>query len=161
MHKIGLLFGSFNPLHNGHIMVAKAAQEDNNLDEVWFVVQPKNIYKPTFDLLDYETRKKLISNSGYTVYQSKSTNYAHFILETLKEVTDADATLILGEDLSAGFKKWPDYDQIRDLASIYQSHRIDGISSGQVRDRLKHNQPIDDLVPPAVANYLKKHLHSN
>ena len=160
MRKIGLLFGSFNPLHNGHLMVAKAAQLERTLDEVWFVVQPENIYKPVFIFLDYETRKRLISESGYQVYESSSTDYAHFILNTLKEIQDVDLTLILGADLTATFPQWEDHDEITELVSIYQSHRIDDISSGQIRDRLEDNKSIDDLVPPAVASYLIRHQHS-
>lgn len=154
MKKIGLLFGSFNPLHNGHIMLAEAAKSDIGLDEVWFVVQRENTYKPAFEFLDYETRKQLIAESGLTHYEPQSTDYAHLILDTLKELGDYQITLILGEDLIASFSTWSDYDEIRELATIYESHRIDGISSGQIRDRLATGESIDDLVTPAVASYL-------
>lgn len=159
MKKIGLLFGSFNPLHNGHIMLAEAAKKDVDLDEVWFVVQDKNSYKPAFEFLDYAARKTLISTSGLTLYQPQSTNHAHLILDTLREIKDHELTLILGEDLISSFSNWADYDAIRELATIYESHRIDNISSGLVRDRIEANQPIDDLVPPAVASYLAQHRH--
>ena len=154
MKKIGLLFGSFNPLHNGHVMLAGAAQKDVDLDEIWFVVQDKNSYKPVFEFLDYSTRKQLISASGFTLYEPQSTDYAHLILDTVQEIKDHELVLILGEDLIKSFPTWSDYDAIRDVATIYESHRIDGISSGQVRDRLDAGQTIDDLVPPAVASYL-------
>ena len=158
MKKIGLLFGSFNPLHNGHIMLAEAAKNDIHLDEVWFVVQGENSYKPVLEFLDYATRKQLITDSGLKLYKPQSTDYAHLVLDTLREVNDYEVTLILGEDLIASFPTWPDYDQIRELATIYESHRIDGISSGLIRDRLADGQSIDDLVPPAVASYLAQQL---
>ena len=157
MKNIGLLFGSFNPLHNGHIMLAEAALQEADLDEIWFVVQRRNDYKPAFDFIDYNTRLQLIVDSGYKVYEPHSTDYAHLVRDTLKELTDHHLTLLLGEDLAASFASWDDYDEIARLATIYQSHRIDDISSGLIRDRLAHNQPIDDLVPPAVANYLAQH----
>ncbi len=156
MKKLGLLFGSFNPLHNGHIMLADAAKKDMRLDEVWFVVQPENSYKPVFDLLDYETRKQLITQSGLKLYEPRSTDYAHLILDTLKEIHDFDITLILGEDLVASFPQWADYDEIRERATIYELHRIDGISSGIIRDRLKAGESIADLVPSSVADYLRQ-----
>lgn len=156
MKKVGLLFGSFNPLHNGHVVLAKAALRDIKLDEVWFVVQPQNSYKPAFDFLDYKTRKDLIVQSGFKLYEPASKNYAHFILETLKELPEYDLTLIMGEDLVASFPAWPDYDQIRELATIYESHRIDGISSGLIRDTLAARESIADLVPQPVASYLKQ-----
>lgn len=161
MRKIGLLFGSFNPLHNGHIAVARAAQTEERLDDVWFVVQPTNPYKPTFDLLTYETRVQLINQSGLTTYQPTSTDYEHYILDTLKELASYNLTLILGADLLSSFPSWHDYDEIMKRANIYQSHRIDDISSGLVRDRLQNNQPIDDLVPQVVAIYLRQHQRSD
>lgn len=157
MKNIGLLFGSFNPLHNGHVMLAEAAKQDMKLDEVWFVVQPQNSYKPIFDLLDLQARKDLIIKSGYKVYNPTSTDYAHLILDTLRELTGYNLTLLLGEDLAASFPTWPDYDHIKHLAAIYQSHRIDGISSGLIRDKLMARESIDNLVPQPVANYLKQH----
>jgi cytidyltransferase-like protein len=159
MKKIGLLFGSFNPLHNGHTMLAEAATKDIGLNEVWFVMQKENRYKPSFNFLSYEKRKELVSQSGLKLYQPQSTDYAHLILDTLREINDHEITLILGEDLVESFPRWPDYDQIRDLATIYESHRIDGISSGKIRDRLEAGESISDLVPPTVASYLAQHQH--
>lgn len=156
MKKIGLLFGSFNPLHNGHVMLAKAAQQEAELDEVWFVVQPENSYKPAFEFLDYETRKQLITESGLTLFESQSKDYPHLILDTLKEIKGHEVTLILGEDLIASFPHWPDYQQIKQHAQIYESHRIDGISSGQVRDRLQEGKSIAALVPDSVRDYLEQ-----
>lgn len=140
-------------------MLAEAALADARLDEVWFVVQPENSYKQVFEFIDYETRKKLIRDSGLTLFEPLSTNYAHLILDTLKEITGYELTLILGEDLVASFPDWSDHKEIKNLAQIYESHRIDGISSGIIRDRLATDQSIDDLVPPAVANYLTQHQH--
>lgn len=154
MKKIGLLFGSFNPLHNGHIQLAQAAQQEGGLEDVYFVLQPKNSYKPAFDFIDYEARKKLIVDSGLRLYTPQSTNYQHYILDTLKEFPDMAITLILGEDLAKSFPRWQDYQQIKDLTTIYESRRIDDISSGLVRDRLAAGEPIDDLVPRSVRDYL-------
>lgn len=156
MKKIGLLFGSFNPLHNGHIMLAEAAKTNVGLEEVWFVVQGENSYKPVFEFLDYQTRKQLIIESGLKLYEPRSVDYAHLIRDTLQEINNHDVTLILGEDLTASFSHWPDYDEIRNLATIYESHRIDGISSGLIRDRLTAGESIDDLVPSSVADYLRQ-----
>lgn len=157
MKKIGLLFGSFNPLHNGHIALAKAAKTDAKLDEVWFVVQEQNNYKPNLGFISYPDRKKLIVKSGLKIYEPKSNNHGHLILDTLKEIKGYDITLILGEDLVVSFTEWTDYNEIKQHAKIYKSSRIDGISSGVVRDRLAAGQSIDHLVPPAVASYLAPH----
>lgn len=156
MKKIGLLFGSFNPLHNGHVALAELAQHDNLLDEVWFVLQNENSYKPANDFLDYETRKLLIEEAGLTVYQPRTTNYAHFVLETLRELTDYDRTLILGKDLAEHFADWQDYHEIVSLAKVYAAQeRIQDVSSGKVRAALQAGSPIAALVPPSVARFLQ------
>lgn len=157
MRSIGLLFGSFNPLHNGHLTLARQAQSEARLDEVWFVVQPENSYKPTFEFLDYRARKDLITQSGLILYDPKTTNYPHFMLDTLKELQAHKLTLILGDDLVASFPTWPDYEQIKGLARVYKSKRHHELSSGTVRDRIAADKPIDDIVPAAVASYLKQH----
>lgn len=155
MKKIGLLFGSFNPLHNGHIMLAEMAQVNCQLDDVWFVLQASNSYKPSINFMDYETRKLLIEEAGLTVYAPKTTDYAHFILETLRELPGYDLTLILGNDLQASFEDWQDAEAIKKLAHVYAApKRLDGISSGLVRDRLTAGEPIDHLVPHSVSRYL-------
>jgi nicotinate-nucleotide adenylyltransferase len=156
MKSIGLLFGSFNPLHNGHSKLAQTAQSEAGLDEVWFVVQPENPYKPGITLLDTATRKRLIAQSGLTTYSPKTIDYQHYVLDTLKELGDYNLTLLLGEDLADSFNQWPDYEVIRTLATMYTSKRHDDISSAMVRERLGNNQPIDDLVPKPVAQYLQQ-----
>lgn len=159
MKRLGILFGSFNPLHNGHIDVAKKTLTEVHLDEVWFVIQPSNNYKPVQEFLDYATRKTLLEEALETepdmhVYEPTTADYAHFIPETLKEITDCEITLILGADLSSSLKDWPDYAEITALAKIYTSPRLDHISSGMVRDKLTAGEPISDFVPDVVANYL-------
>ena len=135
-------------------MLAESAQQEVALDEVWFVVQPENTYKPASEFLDFETRKDLISISGYKLFVPATNDYAHYIPESLKEIKDHELTLILGEDLTESFPFWEDYHEIKELAQIYESHRIDDISSGQIRDRLQAGESITDLVPHSVRDYL-------
>ena len=47
--KVGLYFGSFNPIHIGHLIVAKSAVDNTNLDEIWFVVSPENPAKKNLE----------------------------------------------------------------------------------------------------------------
>jgi nicotinate-nucleotide adenylyltransferase len=49
--KVGLYFGSFNPIHNGHLIIAQAALEFSHLDEIWFIVSPQNPFKQNKNLL--------------------------------------------------------------------------------------------------------------
>jgi nicotinate (nicotinamide) nucleotide adenylyltransferase len=63
MKNIGLYFGSFNPIHIGHLMIANYAIEYGNVDEIWFVVSPQNPFKAKKDLLDERERLKLLELS--------------------------------------------------------------------------------------------------
>ena len=128
--KLGVLFGSFNPLHNGHVAVAKKAMSDAGLDEVWFVIQPSNNYKPELAFLDYPVRKKLLEESlrdipNMRIFEPQTTDYAHFMPKALKEIKDCEPTLILGADLASSFDSWPDHNEIMALANVYTSPRLD------------------------------------
>jgi len=136
-------------------MLAEMAQLECGLDEVWFVLQADNPYKPSIDFMDYETRKLLIEEAGLTFYAPETTDYAHFIRETLRELADYDLTLILGNDLQGSFDQWEDAATIKDMAQIYAApKRLDGISSALIRDKLAAGEPIDDLVPHSVSRFL-------
>ena len=63
MHKIGLYFGSFNPVHIGHLMIANYATEHFGLNEVHFVISPQNPFKEQKDLLDVNDRIELLEKA--------------------------------------------------------------------------------------------------
>jgi len=58
--KTGLLFGSFNPVHNGHILIARYMLNDEELDEIWFVVSPHNPLKASNDLAPVSYRLAML-----------------------------------------------------------------------------------------------------
>jgi nicotinate-nucleotide adenylyltransferase len=58
--RIGLFFGSFNPVHNGHLIIASYIVETTNLDQVWFVVSPQNPFKQKDTLLNEYDRLHLV-----------------------------------------------------------------------------------------------------
>jgi len=58
--KIGLYFGSFNPVHNGHMMIANYLTEYSDLEQVWMVVSPQNPLKPAKGMLQYYHRFHLV-----------------------------------------------------------------------------------------------------
>lgn len=162
MSKLGILFGAFNPLHNGHLDLAKNALQEAGLDSIWFVIQPTNPYKPSVEFFDYATRQFLVAQAlqsypSFKLFQPQTTTYEHFVPATLNEIDASSITLILGQDLAETFTSWTDYHKIVDLADIYISPRLDNISSGNVRQLLADSKPVDQFVPPVVAKYLKQH----
>lgn len=136
--KIGLFFGSFNPIHNGHLRIATEAYEQLGLDSVWFVVSPKNPHKDDKDLMPLELRIKLIddalgmrwSNSNEIINRphfgelravdlESELPAPYYTSETLRQIYDQllnesgidnpELTLIMGEDSVSSLHLWHDY----------------------------------------------------
>ena len=61
MKRIGLFFGSFNPIHNDHLKLASFFLKNADLDLIWFLITPQNPWKKTTDLLDESERFKIVS----------------------------------------------------------------------------------------------------
>src|ERR1700722_6388055 len=61
--KIGLYFGSFNPIHHGHLIIASHIQQNTDLDKVWFIISPQNPLKPSAGLLNEYDRLYLVQIS--------------------------------------------------------------------------------------------------
>ncbi|MBC2838406.1 nicotinate (nicotinamide) nucleotide adenylyltransferase [Robiginitalea sp. SC105] len=137
MKKTGLFFGTFNPIHIGHLIIANHLAEFSDLDEVWFVVTPRSPFKAKESLLDdhhrfqmvYEAVKEyprlLASDAEFKMDQP---NYTIDTLTRLREQygTDRVFSLILGEDNLKGFHKWKNYEAILAYYSLYVYPRISG-----------------------------------
>lgn len=127
--KIGLFFGSFNPIHTGHMIIANIMVETTNIDKVWFVVSPQNPFKKSKSLLHEFDRLDMVRAATYDNYDldvsdvefhMPKPSYTIDTLAYLKEKhPDKDFSLILGEDNLVSFKKWKNYDKILDNYSVY------------------------------------------
>ena len=127
--KIGLLFGSFNPIHIGHIAIARYMAEQTDLDQVWLVVSPHNPLKEKRSLVDAEKRyisvKKAIGRNS-TIKVSKvefslpQPSYTINTLEVLKKKYPQNKfVLIIGTDNLKIFNKWKDYKKILKTFELY------------------------------------------
>lgn len=113
---IGLFFGSFNPIHIGHLLVATRMRERAKLDEVWFVISPQNPFKINSDLADEKHRLEMakiaIEKIDYfkvnaIEFDLDKPSYTHITLKKLKEqYPDHQFKLIIGEDNVAKFHEW-------------------------------------------------------
>ncbi len=134
MKKTGLFFGSFNPIHNGHMILANFFAEHTDLDEVRLVVTPQNPLKKRSNLLqDYhrlymarlatEPYPKIkVSN---VEFQLPKPNYTIVTLTHLSDTyPDRQFVLLMGEDALASLPKWRNYEQILDNYEIYVYPRI-------------------------------------
>lgn len=128
MKKTGLFFGSFNPIHVGHLVIAEYIAENAELDEVWFVVSPHNPLKEKASLLADHHRLTLVriaieENSKLKAsdieFHLPQPSYTVKTLAVLKEkYSDREFALIMGEDNLFTFHKWYNYGE------IIENHKI-------------------------------------
>lgn len=167
--KIGLFFGTFNPIHVGHLTIAHYMAEFSDLEEVWFVVTPHNPHKKKKTLLDDIHRLSMVriavedypnlkaSNIEFDLPQP---NYTVNTLAHLEEkYPDHYFCLIMGEDNLKSFPKWKNYETILDLHEIYIYPRISG---GEVPEQLKNHPKIHRVNAPIMelsSTFIRKAIH--
>ena len=127
--KIGLFFGTFNPIHVGHLVIANHIVEYSDLDQVWFVVTPQSPFKTKISMLDNRQRFEMVYRATKD-YQNlrpcdiefhlPQPNYTVDTLTYLHEkYPEHTFALIMGEDNLQGFHKWKNYEVILDNHDIY------------------------------------------
>ena len=127
--KIGLFFGTFDPIHNGHLNIAKYIIEENLAQEVWLVVTPENPIKLKNNISSFEHRYNMV-NIATKEYNNiipsdlevalKKPNYTINTLEYIsKKMSDIEFSLIIGEDNYKIFDSWRDHNKILSNYKIY------------------------------------------
>lgn len=130
---IGLYFGSFNPIHIGHLLVATHTREAAQLDEVWFIVSPQNPFKLNSELADEQHRLNMVQLSVQQVDYFKASDiefnlpkpsYTYITLQQLQEKhPEHTFKLIIGEDNVAKFDNWKEVQWIKDNFEILVYNR--------------------------------------
>ena len=182
--KIGLFFGSFNPVHNGHLMLANYIVEYTDLDSIWFVVSPQNPFKEENSLLQDHHRRDMLemavkNDSRFEVCDIEfSMPKPSYTIDTLKCLSerypDMEFYLIYGMDNLACFDKWKDYQSILDNYNllVYPRKNYDAgnlknhksvhiisapeieISSTFIRKAIKNNKDIRYFMPEQSYKYM-------
>ena len=127
--KIGLFFGSFNPIHIGHLALANYMASFTDLKQVWFVVSPHNPLKEKASLLDQNQRLHMVNvaiedapffKSSDIEFNLPQPSYTINTLAHLKEkYPKHQFALIMGEDNLASFTKWKNYEEILKQHQLY------------------------------------------
>ena len=120
--KVGLYFGSFNPIHIGHLIIGNHIAYNTELDEVWFVVSPQNPLKHSSSLLNEQHRYSLVKIAVEGEKKLKASNVEFsmpkpsYTIDTLIYLSEKypqhNFTLIIGSDSYLNFTKWKNYQQI-------------------------------------------------
>lgn len=147
--KIGLFFGTFNPIHVGHLIIASHIVNTTDLKKIWFVVTPQNPLKNKKTLLADYHRLQLVriaiednprfvaSNIEFSLPQP---NYTVHTLAHLKEkYPNYEFSLILGEDNLRTFDKWYNYEHILENYQLYIYPR--NLTTGESISSEKKNDP--------------------
>ena len=155
--KIGLYFGSFNPIHIGHLIIANQLVENSDLDQIWFVVTPHNPFKKKSTLLDNYQRLEMVylATKDYDTLKESDIEFnlpqPNYTVNTLVHLTEKypkhDFALIMGEDNLKSFHKWKNYQTILEYHSIYVYPRI---SEGKVDTQFNNHPKITRVDAPII-----------
>jgi nicotinate-nucleotide adenylyltransferase len=155
--KVGLFFGTFNPIHVGHLTIANHIVEHSDLDQVWFVVTPQSPFKQKSSLLDNYQRLEMVylATKDYTTlkpsnieFSLKQPNYTIDTLVYLEEkYPQHEFALIMGEDNLKSFHKWKNYELILENYSIYVYPRL---SKRIVPEQFKAHPKIINISAPIM-----------
>ncbi|MBR9757573.1 MAG: nicotinate-nucleotide adenylyltransferase [Algicola sp.] len=155
--KIGLYFGTFNPIHIGHLVIANHMAEFSDLDQVWFVITPHSPFKKKSTLLDDHHRYEMVYRATEAYDKLKPSNIEfklpqpNYTVNTLTHLYEKypkhTFSLIMGEDNLKGFHKWKNYQAILEHHDIYVYPRI---SKGTIETHFDGHEKINRVEAPIM-----------
>jgi nicotinate-nucleotide adenylyltransferase len=168
--KIGLYFGTFNPIHVGHLIIANHMAEYSDLDQIWMVVTPHNPFKKKDTLLDDYQRLHLVhlATEEYAKIKPSDVEFKlpqpNYTVNTLAHLQDKfqqhDFSLIMGEDNLKSLHKWKNYEVILQNHDIYIYPRV---SSDTENLELKNHPKIHIIDAPIVeisSTFIRENIKS-
>ena len=167
--KIGLYFGTFNPIHVGHLTIANHLAEYSDLDQIWFVVTPLSPFKKKSSLLDNHQRLEMVylATKDYPKLKPSDIEFdlkqPNYTIDTLTYLIEKypmhEFALIMGEDNLKSFHKWKNYELILENHSIYVYPRL---TEGKLDTAFKNHAkiiyidaPIMELSSTFIRNNIK------
>ena len=154
---IGLFFGSFNPVHVGHMIIAQHLLNETDLDQVWMVVTPHNPLKKKATLLDDHHRLQMVYLATEDFPKIKPSDIEfklpqpNYTINTLVHLQDKhpdyEFSLIMGEDNLNSLHKWKNYEAILQHHEIYVYPRL---NSGEIDEQFVNHPKIHRVGAPVV-----------
>lgn len=184
MQHIGLYFGTFNPVHVGHMIIAQHMLEYSDMDQIWFMVTPHNPHKAKKSLLDDRQRLYMVELAIKDPFRMKASDeefklpQPSYTITTLTHLAEKHAdkkfSLIMGMDNLQSFHKWKNFDRIIEQHDLFVYPRpgydvgefgnhpkvrvIDApnmeISATRIREALRDGKDLSYMVPQKVWDYL-------
>jgi nicotinate-nucleotide adenylyltransferase len=184
-HKIGLFFGSFNPIHIGHLAIANYMLEFTDLEKIWFVISPHNPLKKKTSLLPDYHRFEMVFKAIEDDFEMKAIDvefkmpqpsYTIDTLVRLKEkYPEHDFVVIMGGDSLESIQKWKNYETllsdyqiyvykrpgaklpevIHPNVNLYEAPQMD-ISASFIRNAIKSGKNIRYFLPHNVWEYIQE-----
>jgi nicotinate-nucleotide adenylyltransferase len=188
--KIGLYFGSFNPIHNGHLIIANHILNETELSKLWFIVSPQNPLKKSTTLLNSYDRLYLVNKAiendnrlkaSDIEFQLPKPSYTATTLAYLKEkYPEHQFSIIMGSDSFQNLSRWKNYQAIIDNNPliIYKRPGFDvtnnigakltimdapllEISATYIRELVQKNKSIKYLVPETIEEEVRNNKFYN
>ena len=169
MKNVGLYFGTFNPIHVGHLIIANHMVEFSDLDEVWLVVTPHNPFKQKSSLLKDHHRYQMVweATKEYTKLKPSDIEFKlpqpNYTVKTLfhlhEKYPGVKFSLIMGEDNLKSFHKWKNYEAILENHHLFVYPRI---SKNQVTPQLENHSHIHYIKAPVMeisSTFIRKGIH--
>ncbi|THU41937.1 nicotinate-nucleotide adenylyltransferase [Niastella caeni] len=184
--KVGLYFGSFNPIHHGHLIIANYMLQNSDLDQIWLVVSPQNPFKQSGSLLNSYHRLYLVQLAIETEPKLKASDIEFrlpqpsYTVNTLAYLQEKypmhQFAIIMGSDSFENLSKWKNYEFILQHCPIYVYRRpghevinnfkqgniivMDApllqISATLIRNNIKQGKSIRYLIPDKVIEEIER-----
>lgn len=183
--RTGIYGGSFNPIHNGHIAIARAMLDCDAVDEVWLMVSPQNPLKQSADLLDERLRLDMtrratadipcVTACDYEFHMPRPSYMWHTLQSLSRDYPDREFTLLIGADNWQVFDRWYHADDIiahypiriyprrgYDIEVSTLPHNVKlvdtglyDVSSTMVRERIRRGEDVSQLIPASIMEMAK------
>ena len=182
--RTALLGGTFNPLHNGHLAIAKSVLEQRLADEVWLLVTPCNPWKKDQQLLDDRLRYNMVAEAVKDMDRIHASDYEFkldkpsYTADTLRHISadypDREFILTIGADNWVKFNEWREHDfilknypiivyprkgcKVKELPAgvTLLNSPLEDVSSTDIRIFVSKGEPINHLVPESVARAIRE-----
>ena len=183
--RTGIYGGSFNPIHTGHIAIARAMLDCGAVDEVWLMVSPQNPLKQSTDLLDEQMRLDMtrratadipsITACDYEFHMPRPSYMWHTLQNLSHNYPDREFILLIGADNWQVFDRWYHADDIiahypiriyprrgYDIEASTLPHNVELVDTGlydmsstMVRERIQRGEDVSQLIPASIIEMAK------